>query len=89
MIDRLPILLLRCYQRVLSPLLGSRCRFDPSCSDYTRIAVARFGVSRGSWLGLCRIARCHPLCTGGFDAVPFHFHPWPARAPDPRKDENA
>lgn len=87
MMDRLLIFLLRCYKRMLSPLLGSRCRFDPPCSDYARIAIARFGALRGSWLGLCRILRCQPLCHGGADPVPFQFHVWPLRSPDTHKDE--
>lgn len=78
--SRPSILLIRFYKRWLSPLLGSRCRFEPSCSDYTRVAIARFGLLRGGWLGLLRILRCQPLCEGGHDPVPFHFHPWPQRA---------
>jgi putative membrane protein insertion efficiency factor len=74
------IFLIRCYKRLLSPLLGSRCRFHPSCSDYTRIAIARFGALRGGWLALCRTLRCQPLCAGGLDPVPFEFRFWPARA---------
>ncbi|MEO5625828.1 MAG: membrane protein insertion efficiency factor YidD [Dokdonella sp.] len=80
------IFLLRCYKRWLSPLLGARCRFHPSCSDYTRVAVARFGGLRGSWLGLCRIFRCQPLCAGGIDPVPLQFRLWPARPSEPDKD---
>ena len=64
------LLLLRGYKRFVSPLLGERCRFHPSCSVYTMEAVERFGVARGSWLGLRRIARSHPLHPGGFDPVP-------------------
>lgn len=64
------ILLLRGYKLAISPLLGQRCRFYPSCSSYTMEAVDRFGVLRGGWLGVCRIARCHPLHPGGPDPVP-------------------
>ena len=54
---RLSILLLRGYKRAISPLLGARCRYHPSCSDYARVAVARFGLWRGLWLGTWRIVR--------------------------------
>ena len=64
---------IRGYQRLLSPFLGSRCRFCPSCSEYAREAIARFGVLRGAWLGLLRILRCQPLCEGGEDPVPEVF----------------
>lgn len=70
---RLIQFLLACYKRLLSPLLGRRCRFHPSCSDYARVAVARFGAWRGSLLALWRIARCQPLCEGGDDPVPATF----------------
>jgi putative membrane protein insertion efficiency factor len=72
-VARLILALLAIYKRLLSPLLGARCRFEPSCADYARIAVARFGAWRGGMLGLWRLARCHPLCRGGFDAVPDTF----------------
>ncbi len=58
------------YQRVISPLLGSACRYEPSCSEYTRIAIEKHGVSRGTWMGLRRISRCHPFHAGGYDPVP-------------------
>lgn len=64
--------LIRLYQRVISPLLGPRCRFYPSCSQYTLEALAVHGLWRGLWLGARRIARCHPLNEGGFDPVPPH-----------------
>jgi hypothetical protein len=72
-VARLILALLTVYKRTLSPLLGARCRFEPSCADYARVAVARFGALRGGILGTWRLARCHPLCRGGFDAVPDTF----------------
>jgi putative membrane protein insertion efficiency factor len=65
--------LLSQYKRWLSPLLGQRCRFHPSCSDYARIAIARFGPMRGSLLAAWRVLRCQPLCAGGHDPVPDQF----------------
>lgn len=62
--------LIRGYQRVVSPALARSCRFAPSCSQYTLEAVSRYGVVRGGWLGLRRVARCHPFHPGGFDPVP-------------------
>jgi putative membrane protein insertion efficiency factor len=73
LLARLILALLAIYKRLLSPLLGERCRFEPSCADYARVAVARFGAVRGGILGLWRLARCQPLCRGGFDEVPETF----------------
>jgi putative membrane protein insertion efficiency factor len=67
---RLLVLLVRGYQRVLSPLLGPRCRFAPSCSAYAIEALTVHGAVRGGWLTLRRIARCHPFHPGGHDPVP-------------------
>ena len=61
---------IRLYQWVLSPMLGSRCRFYPSCSCYMHTALERHGALRGSWLGVRRILRCHPFNAGGYDPVP-------------------
>ena len=72
--------LIGAYRRLISPLLGNRCRFLPTCSAYTCTAIERFGLLRGSWLGACRLARCQPLCEGGFDPVPTQFAWWPAHA---------
>ena len=78
---RLALILLRLYQYVVSPLLPPSCRFFPSCSEYTYQAIRRFGIGRGSWLGLCRLLRCHPLCPGGYDPVPERVPPLWRRNP--------
>jgi uncharacterized protein len=61
--------LLHVYKIGVSPWLPSACRFEPTCSDYMRQAVERYGAAKGMWMGLCRLAKCHPLHTGGFDPV--------------------
>jgi uncharacterized protein len=68
--ERFVLLLIRFYQHWISPLLGSNCRFYPTCSHYTYEAIERYGVRKGGILGLRRIARCHPWNPGGFDPVP-------------------
>ena len=75
---RIILLLIRFYQKVLSPdqgifsfLFSERfCRFHPTCSEYMIEAVQKFGIFKGSYLGLKRLGRCQPMCEGGFDPVP-------------------
>ncbi len=64
------ILLVRLYQKLISPWLGQRCRFHPSCSNYCIDALNQHGMVHGLWLGLRRICKCHPFHPGGFDPVP-------------------
>ncbi|NUQ38004.1 MAG: membrane protein insertion efficiency factor YidD [Caldilineales bacterium] len=66
----LALALIRGYQRYLSPLLGSNCIYQPTCSHYMYEAIARHGLRRGAWMGLKRISRCHPFHQGGYDPVP-------------------
>jgi len=66
--------LIRGYQVILSPLLVGTCKFVPSCSEYFIQAVQEWGVFRGSWLGIKRLARCHPFGMGGIDPVPKRDH---------------
>jgi putative membrane protein insertion efficiency factor len=67
---RVVVLLVRAYQKVLSPFLGNRCRFQPTCSEYMAQAILKHGVFKGGWLGIKRIGKCHPLHPGGYDPVP-------------------
>jgi len=69
-VSSLLIGLIRGYQLLISPLLGSHCRFHPSCSQYGIEALRRFGMLKGSWLTLKRVLKCHPLNPGGDDPVP-------------------
>ncbi|XRD82707.1 membrane protein insertion efficiency factor YidD [Dyella acidisoli] len=87
--SRLIIFLLNLYKRFVSPLLGQRCRFYPSCSDYARTAVSRFGPWQGGLLAGWRILRCQPLCPGGNDPVPEHFHFPSCRATDKGPEDGA
>jgi putative membrane protein insertion efficiency factor len=67
---RVLVALVRAYQLLLAPFAGGACRFHPSCSEYASDALVRHGVTRGSWLAICRLARCHPFTEPGIDPVP-------------------
>ncbi|MGW8283128.1 MAG: membrane protein insertion efficiency factor YidD [Gemmatimonadota bacterium] len=69
--------LIRLYQVGLSPMLPSACRYDPSCSEYARLAIERHGPGRGAWLAIRRIFRCHPFGGFGPDPVPERRRPEP------------
>ena len=58
------------YQRRISPLRGAHCSYMPTCSEYARLAIERYGLAKGGWLALRRILRCHPFHNGGYDPVP-------------------
>lgn len=67
---QLLVLLIYCYQTLVSPLLAPRCRFYPSCSHYSKEALSKHGLIRGSYFSLKRISKCHPGHPGGIDEVP-------------------
>ncbi len=67
---KVAIMLVRLYQKMVSPWLGPRCRFHPSCSNYCIEALQQHGMVRGLWLGVKRIFKCHPFHPGGYDPVP-------------------
>ena len=64
------IFLIKGYRLLLSPWLGSACRFEPTCSAYSLLALQKYGATVGSCLTMYRLARCHPWCDGGHDPVP-------------------
>ena len=80
------VLLVRAYQRAVSPLLPATCRYIPSCSEYAAQALVRHGLLRGLWYAAARVVRCHPWSVGGEDPVPqwrgrtagrlARRHPW-------------
>ncbi len=69
-VRRALVVLVRAYQRVVSPLFPPSCRFYPSCSEYARQALAKHGVMKGLWLSVKRVLKCHPWHPGGPDPVP-------------------
>lgn len=70
MFKKLFILPIKFYQAAISPYLGSKCRYEPSCSHYAVQAIEEWGVIKGVWMGAKRIGRCHPWGGHGYDPVP-------------------
>lgn len=64
------LLLIKFYQWVISPILGPKCRFTPTCSHYAAGALKKYGLFKGTWLAMKRIFRCHPWGGSGYDPVP-------------------
>lgn len=69
-IRSLVLLFLKGYKKLISPILPSACRFEPTCSVYMYQAIQKKGIIKGLYWGIRRILRCHPFCEGGFDPVP-------------------
>lgn len=74
-VGRASALVVRGYQLLIRPLLPPACRFEPSCSDYSRQVLITHGLMRGGWLAVRRIGRCHPWHPGGYDPPPPHQPP--------------
>jgi putative membrane protein insertion efficiency factor len=74
LLQRILVLLIVAYKRLISPLLPDVCRFYPSCSEYATEAITTHGAVRGSVMAAARLTRCHPLNDGGFDPVPPCAH---------------
>lgn len=70
LLKKIFLLLIRFYQVGISPLIGPRCRFQPTCSQYAIIAINRYGVVKGTYLAVRRLLKCHPFHKGGYDPVP-------------------
>ncbi|MGA2478310.1 MAG: membrane protein insertion efficiency factor YidD [Spirochaetia bacterium] len=66
----LAIVLITIYQKVISPAFPPSCRYTPTCSQYAKEAIEKYGFFKGSYLGVRRILRCHPFHEGGYDPVP-------------------
>lgn len=73
-LTRILLTLIKGYQRLISPLLPARCRYYPTCSEYSKTAVIWHGPARGGWLAIKRICRCHPLDGHGIDFVPLPLY---------------
>ena len=68
--SRIFIFLITIYQKVISPMLGPHCRYYPTCSEYAKEALMRYGAIKGSYLAIKRVLKCNQLFPGGYDPVP-------------------
>jgi putative membrane protein insertion efficiency factor len=82
---RVLVVPIRVYQRLISPVVGQRCKYYPSCSEYAAQAIGRFGILRGLVLAAWRLLRCNPWSRGGYDPVEEQrlFKARPAPSPSP------
>jgi putative membrane protein insertion efficiency factor len=69
-VKQIALALIRLYQMTISRVMPPSCRYLPTCSEYTHEAISRYGIMKGTFLGLKRILRCHPFTPGGYDPVP-------------------
>lgn len=69
MIKKLFINIIKFYKEQISPFLGIHCKYEPTCSEYTKQAIEKYGVLKGSFIGLKRILRCNPFSKGGYDPL--------------------
>jgi len=69
MIKKILLFLIKIYQKIISPIFGKRCRFYPTCSEYSRQAIIKYGVIKGTYLSIKRILKCHPFHKGGYDPL--------------------
>lgn len=67
---RILLAIIRFYQKNISPMTPPSCRFHPTCSEYSKVSITRFGALKGLWLSIVRILKCQPFHSGGFDPVP-------------------
>lgn len=69
MIKKILLFLIKIYQKIISPISGKRCRFYPTCSEYSRQAITKYGAIKGTYLSIKRILKCHPFHKGGYDPL--------------------
>ena len=69
MIKKILLFLIKIYQKIISPIFGKRCRFYPTCSEYSKQAITKYGAIKGTYLSIKRILKCHPFHKGGYDPL--------------------